>query len=223
MTRRFAWLWTALIALTGATYQYLVHSALVGGQDETMRVALAFVPLLGLACWVVARARHKFYWALALLAIAIVIYVLETRAPWGLAAAYGLPHAAIYLSLLLLFGSTLRPGREPLVTRLARTVHGTLAPAMAAYARNVTIAWCVFFCAQVAASALLFCLAPPAVWSLFINVVNMPLLILMFAGEYAYRSVRHREFPHASFFDGIRAFTRDAAHDGGAGCASPRA
>lgn len=222
MTRRFAWLWTALIVLLGATYQYLVHSALIGGQDETMRVALAFVPLLGLACWVVARARHKLHWALVWLATAIVIYVLETRAPWGLAAAYGLPHAAIYLSLLFFFASTLWPGREPLVTRLARTVHGSLTPALAAYTRNVTIAWCVFFCAQVAASALLFCLAPPAVWSLFINVANMPLLVLMFAGEYAYRIVRHREFPHASFFDGIRAFTQDTARSG-AGCAVPKA
>ena len=53
----------------------------------------------------------------------------------------------IHGSLLAWFASSLRPGREALVTSLARQVRGSLEPDVAAYTRNVTRAWCVFFAA----------------------------------------------------------------------------
>jgi uncharacterized membrane protein len=115
---------------------------------------------------------------------------------------------------LWLFGHTLRDGHEPLVSRLARRVHGALPSELAAYTRRVTYAWCVFFSAQIVVSALLFKFAPLGVWSLFVNILNFPLLALMFMGEYAYRIRRHREFPHAAFLDGIRAFSNDAKRTG---------
>lgn len=216
MARRFGWLWAALILLTGAGYQYLVHSAVAGGQIESIRIALAFLPLLALAVWVVTRARNKLAWSFILVAAGTAIYVLEQQERWGLAAAYGIPHAVIYLSLLWLFGQTLWHGKEPLVTRLARSVHGTLPPELAAYTRRVTYAWCVFFAAQLVISALMFRFASLDTWSLFINVLNFPLLALMFIGEYGYRLIRHRDFPQASFFDGIRAFSNDAARSASA-------
>jgi len=211
MAHRFGWLWAALILLIGVGYQWLVHSAVAGGQIESIRIALAFLPLLALAGWVVTRARNKRLWSFILVAAGLAIYVLTQHARWGLAAAYGIPHAVIYLSLLWLFGQTLWHGKEPLVTRLARRVHGTLPPELAAYTRRVTVAWCVFFTAQMVTSVLLFNFASLDNWSLFINVLNFPLLAFMFIGEYGYRFIRHRDFPHASFFDGIRAFSNDAA------------
>jgi uncharacterized membrane protein len=222
MARRFGWLWPALILPVGIGYQCLVHSAVAGEQIESIRIALALMPLLALACWVVTRARNKLPWSLGVLAAGMAIYVLEHQERWGLAAAYGIPHAAIYLFLLWLFGHTLWHGKEPLVTRLARRVHGTLPPEMSAYTRRVTVAWCVFFAMQMIISALLFEFASLNVWSLFINILNFPLLALMFICEYVYRVIRHREFPHASFFDGIRAFSNDAARSTGATCASTR-
>lgn len=208
---RCGWLWPALILLIGAGYQCLVYSAIAGGQNESIRIALAFLPLLPFACWIATRARHRFRWAVALLAAGVMMFALEQQAQWGLAAAYSVPHAAIYLSLLGLFARTLRPGHEPLVTRLARRVHGTLPPELRAYTRRVTGAWCAFFAAQILVSALLLRFASPGHWSLFVNVLNFPLLALMFSGEYIYRRVRHRAFPHASLLDGIRAFSADAA------------
>lgn len=216
MARRLGRLWPALILLLGGGYQYLVHSALAGDQIESIRIALAFLPLLVLAWWVATSARNKPLWSGVLLGAGVAIYALEQQTRWGLAAAYGIPHAAIYLSLLWLFGHTLWQGKEPLVTRLARRVHGTLPPELAAYTRRVTWAWCVFFGAQIAVSILLFRFASLNVWSLFINVLNIPLVALMFIGEYVYRVIRHREFPRASLTDGIRAFSRDTAHTGGA-------
>lgn len=216
MARRFGWLWAALILLMGAGYQYLVHSAVAGGQIESIRIALAFLPLLALAVWVITRARNKRLWSFILVAAGLAIYALTQHAREGLAAAYGVPHTVIYLSLLWLFGDTLWHGKEPLVTRLARRVHGKLPTELAAYTRRVTYAWCVFFAAQLIISALLFRFASLDDWSLFINVLNFPLLALMFIGEYGNRLIRHRDFPQASFFDGIRAFSNDAARSASA-------
>jgi uncharacterized membrane protein len=75
----------------------------------------------------------------------------------------------------------------------------------------VTVAWCVFFAAQLIASALLFALAPLNAWSLFINLLNLPLLALMFAGQLVYHMVCHPNCPRASIWQAIEAFTKDAS------------
>lgn len=126
--------------------------------------------------------------------------------PLALAA----PHAAIYCFLLWLFGRTLLRGREPLITGVARRVHGTLEPEIEAYTRRVTQAWCLFFAAQLAASALLLALVPLPAWSLFVNLLNAPLLVLMFAGEILYRGYRYPDHPRASIASTLRAFEKRA-------------
>jgi len=211
MERRLGWLWTALILLACVAYQWLVHSAVTGEQPDAIRLTLTLLPLLALAYWVMTRSRNKPLWFFVLLAAGVATYLLERQQGWGLAAAYGIPHAAIYLFLLWFFGHTLLPGKEPLVTRLARRVHGTLPPELEAYTRRVTCAWCVFFAAQIIISALLFKFASLNTWSLFIGLLNFPLLVLMFVGEYVYRITRHRNFPHASIFEAFQVFSKDAA------------
>ena len=126
--RRRRWLWTATILLACVGYQILVHSAVTGAQPGPIRIALTILPLLVLACWVAMRSRNKPAWLLVLLLAGTATYLLVGRDVWGLAAAYGVSHAAIYLALLGMFGRTLWPGREPLITRLAHRVHGELRP-----------------------------------------------------------------------------------------------
>ena len=46
------------------------------------------------------------------------------------------------------------------------------------------------------------------VYDKFVNLLNVPLLVLMFVGEYAYRVVRYREFPHVTIVQAVRAFAR---------------
>ena len=214
--RRWGWLWTATVLLACFGYQILVHSAVTGAQSAPIRLALTVVPLLVLAYWVVTRSRNKPVWLLVLMAVGTVTYLLVGRDVWGLAAAYGVPHAAIYVALLWLFGHTLLPRKEPLITRLARRVHGVLQPDLEAYTRRLTVAWSGFFAAQLAISALLFEFASPGNWSFFINLMNLPLLALMFAGEYLYRIARHPGFPHATIPTAIEAFLQDVPHPGNA-------
>jgi hypothetical protein len=124
----------------------------------------------------------------------------------GAAAVSGITHAAAFLGLLCFFGRTLLAGKEALITRLARSVHGTLPPEIAAFTRRVTIAWCVFFASQILFSALLLAFAPFEYWSLFVNVLNLPLLILMFVGDHLYRAIRFPDYPRASIARILRAF-----------------
>jgi uncharacterized membrane protein len=98
-----------------------------------------------------------------------------------------------------------------MVTRFARRVHGALPPDMERFTRSLTIAWCVFFAAQLIASALLFAFASLEIWSAFVNLLNLPLLGLMFAGQWGYRNIRHPGFPRASTLQAIEAFTKDAS------------
>ena len=115
------------------------------------------------------------------------------------------PPLAINLLLVWFFGRTLAPGREPLVTAIARFVRGRLDPEVERYTRRVTWAWCGFFAANAAVSAALAALAPLAAWSLYTNVLATPLFVLMFVAEYAYR---RRRFPALEHVPPLRLLER---------------
>lgn len=96
-------------------------------------------------------------------------------------------HWAIYGGLLVTFASTLRPGREALITAMARRLHGAIPAELRVYTRRVTYAWSVFFAVQLALSVTLFFATPLVVWSFFVNVLDIPLVATMFAAEYLCR------------------------------------
>jgi uncharacterized membrane protein len=203
--------WKALIVLACIAYQYLVHTSVSNAQTGLFHAMLLWLPLVALAGWILMRARNKPLWLAALSAAAVVVFLVEHQEQLGLAAVSGFSHATAYLFLLWYFGRTLARGSEPIITRFARNVHGTLPPEMELFTRKLTIAWCVFFAAQPIASALLFAFAPLNAWSLFINLLNLPLLALMFAGQLVYRMVRHPDYPRTSVWQAIEAFTKDAS------------
>ncbi|HUN49204.1 MAG TPA: hypothetical protein VMU85_21905 [Stellaceae bacterium] len=114
-------------------------------------------------------------------------------------------HTFIYSALLIMFGLTLLPGRDPFVTALSRRMYGEDIPAdMVRYTRGVTWAWCLFFAGQLATSLMLFLWAPIDAWSFFVNVLNLPSVVLMFAGEQAVRMVLLRNAPWHSWSDMLR-------------------
>jgi uncharacterized membrane protein len=205
-----AWLGKSLVVLACMGYPWLAHSAIMAQQNAPVRLALAFAPLLMLAYWAVTRPRNRPLWYAVLLIAGVVIFLAEQEQRLG-QAALGIPHAAINMFLLWFFGRTLLRGKEPLVTRFARIVHGTLTPQIEIYTRRVTIAWCVFFVAELMASVLLFRFASASTWSLFINFLNLPLVALMFVAEYGYRVIRLPDHPHVSILTAIQVFSKDFA------------
>jgi len=175
-------------------YEGLVHWTAVSGLRGAGPLC-SLVPLLLFGCWLVGRRSR----AGGLL--------LHARSPLpDLKPLYPVPHIVVNLLLLSFFARTLRAGREPLVTQIARHEHGTLPPDIELYTRQLTWAWSIYFAAMALISLLLFALAPISAWSWFANLLNIPLLLLMFVAEYAYRLLRFPGFSHASFLTAMRAF-----------------
>jgi uncharacterized membrane protein len=115
-----------------------------------------------------------------------------------------LVHAFIYLSLLAAFALSLRPGREAVITQMARSVRGDLTEELITYTRGVTVMWCVFFMAEPLASLVLYLEASRSVWVIFISMMNLPLVAFVFVAEYIYRRIRLRHYSHESLLEMIR-------------------
>ena len=204
----------ALLIPACVAYQYLVHSSVGSPEAGLLPVILTWLPLAALAFWVLLRSRGSKVWLAVLLVAGLLVYLVEQRERMGLVVSSGMSHAAVNVLLLWYFGRTLMRGREPLITRFARRVHGALQPEMELLTRRLTITWCVFFAAQLIVSALLLLIGPLGAWSLFINVLNLPLVVLMFVGQWVYRGVRYPDCPRASIWHAIEAFIEDASLSG---------
>lgn len=105
---------------------------------------------------------------------------------------YFLQHFGINAALALMFGRTLLDGQRPLVTVVAAMAHDEMSPELLRYTRQVTVAWTLFFVGNALASTLLFFFAPIELWSLFANILSMPLVGAMFLIE---NEVRKRTLP----------------------------
>ena len=210
------WSRLALIAAVLVAYQIMVNCVVLYYPGTGLGEALMVAPLVALAIGLLLRTGRGRI-AAALLVLAGIPGFLAWRASGASPALlYPLPFLAVYLCLLWWFASTLAPGREPLITRLARHVHGELSAPMLRYTRRVTWAWCVFFAAMALISELLFLFAPLPAWSVFNTLLNLPLVAAMYLGEYAWRQWRHPDFAHASIATVLRAcrnfdFKRPAA------------
>lgn len=155
---------------------------------------------------VVTQLRHWWKWPLAGAIAALAVGLAWQFGERGVLVSVGIPHAAAHGTLLTLFALSLRPGGEPVITAIMRRVRGPLSDELVAYGRAVTLAWALFFAGQLIVSAALLIFAPFDVWSFFINVVNLPSILAMFAGEYLYRRLRFRHLHHTRVQDMVRGF-----------------
>jgi uncharacterized membrane protein len=197
-----------LAILAIVAYAVLAHVAFAPGQPTPAAAALALLPLaltLALVAW---GSRWRLPVLLALSAAAAALMRLWPARGLDVSAVYLLQYLALHAALGTLFARTLRPGHEPLVTRLARAVHGELPAPIARYTRAVTLAWALFFAAMGLAAVLLYLWAPRAAWSAFVTLTTLPAVAAMFAAEYVVRRVRFPWFQHVSILAGVTAFQR---------------
>lgn len=194
-------------------YPVLLHTFILKEQVEMWQLIFVFAPMLGVAGWVLFRMLARAWWPLLLIAMAALVYfiVRGDHGRIGLLAVNGLSHATLNLFLLWLFGRTLLRGQEPLISQISRLINGQLQPEIIIYTRQVTIAWCIFFALQVITSLLLYIFAPIVAWSLFINVLNLPLLILMFLLEHTYRTARFPSHSRTSILKAIEVYSKNFA------------
>ncbi len=199
------WFALAVGLIASMAMQALAHWGVVAGYGAlTSWTALALPAVMALG----GTLRRGLGARVAVLSGFVGLVTLAAISPQ---AARLIPLACnltICGGLAWLFGRTLVPGRDALVTQMARKVHGTLPVPIVAYTRNVTRAWTLFLCTLGTASILLFVLTPLPVWSMFANLLFLPLVGLMFLAEYGYRMARYRSFSHETLAQTIAAFHR---------------
>jgi uncharacterized membrane protein len=200
-----------LAAVLFVAFAVAVHASLVNALPPAAGALLSLVPLSFLVLWAFRRTHHRVI-ALVVIAAAVALCAFEWSAVERyFPSVFFLEHAGGNLLLAFVFGRTLVPGREPLVSTFARIAHDGLTPALARYSRQVTVAWTVFFLALFATSCALYASGHREAWSLLANFVGPVLVGLMFAVEYA---IRHRVLPdieRVGILGGARAFSRHFA------------
>jgi uncharacterized membrane protein len=185
-----------------------------GGLPPPLGVLLSLIPVAALAAWILRRSRHRVAACFAIALAALALWLGWEALERHYASVLFVEHAGGILVLAIVFARSLAGGREPLCTLFARMVHGTLPPEVAAYARQVTVAWTIFFVALFVLSCALFLGRFLLAWSILASIATPALVGLMFVAEYA---VRHRVLPNwerVGILGGVRAFSRHfaAAH-----------
>lgn len=183
------------------------HYASAEEGNSDVAAALAGASMLAVVALLLWRVRNRCWLVVGTLATTAVLVGCWRFLRGNVALLYYLQHVGANLALAVLFGRSLFGNGDPLVTHFARLAHyGVLTDAQLRYTRRVTVAWTVFFVTTAALSTALFVFSTPTAWSVFANLLGLPLLGLMFAGEYLFR---HRLLPPAdctSIADTIRGY-----------------
>lgn len=210
-------IWLAVIGIAAfATISHLALSAQHGDLVwRQIAVAGLLLPVLAIGCWscigllagmrLTTASRLLFsaaIVALALYAALLLRPLLLSHLPY----MYLTEHVCTNLMLCWLFAHTLLGSHTPLVTTFARATHDFLPDKILCYTRYVTQAWAIFFLLQALVSLLLFHLASIETWSWFANVMNWPLVALMFGAEYICRKRMNPDFPHSTIQQSVAAY-----------------
>lgn len=189
-----------------ASFMYVSHRVSIAPPPAGFgAVLLAVTPLIAVLIAVGWRT-HRL---LAILSVAAAIALLWLGADSigrHLPLVYLLQNVSADAAMMSMFGISLVRGHEPLVSRFARMVRGSLSPPIADYTRKVTAAWALFFASMIVVSLSLYAFAPISVWSVFANLLAFPLVCVMFIVEYTIRRRVLRDVPHSPITTSVRAW-----------------
>ena len=199
----------ALLALV--SYVLISHYASNLPPEEGKRsAAIALLPFLAVATVLAWRSRHRIAWLLLCVGLAILAWRYLDALGDHVAWVYFVQHAGGNALMAVIFGISLGRDRVPLCSQVAAMTHGPLDPRLARYTRQVTQAWTIFFACMAGISVLLFAYGPVMLWSVFANLLALPLVALMFASEYVVRLRLLPDVKHVSLLEGIRLYIRNA-------------
>lgn len=209
MARRILrWLGIATLVIG---YPLLAHYTNESAHSGNLGALVAIAPVVLIALMLAWRSPQRIVMLGVLVLACAVLWAGWSMLEHHFGLVYWLQNVGMQLVLFMTFGRTLFAGRQPLCTRFAEAVHAPLTPQHETYARQVTVAWTLFFAAMALASTLLFFLAPMAMWSVFANFLMLPLVALMFIAEYWVRRWVLPEMQHAHILDAVRAFRNTSA------------
>jgi len=168
----------------------LAHFGSAGESSADLSVVLGVAPIvtaLGLMLW---RTTHP-----VLIGSGIVLMLGGLTWLWptmrqNIPLLFFIQHLGTNLALGTLFGRSLLGSGEALITQLAKAVHhGEISEHKRRYTRKATLAWTLFFLGNALISTILWLLASQSAWSVFANLLSMPLLAAMFIAEHFWRVV----------------------------------
>ncbi len=198
------------VAAAVISYAVLAHVSNSVPGNENLGAVLALAPLWLAAAALAWRSSYQWIGLLACLLGALLAYACWDNLKRHFMWLYLIQQAGAYALLAISFGRSLGQRHVPLCTQFATLVHGPLTLPVSRYTRSVTIAWTLFFVAMSATLLILYATAPLAVWSVFANFCTVPLVALMFIGEYLIRQRTLPDMKHASIRDTIRALSTRA-------------
>ena len=184
--------WRAMLALAvAALYPFLVYGVLMQRRPWLV-LLLACVTLLA-GCGLLPRGR----WRVA--GIVAVLLLAAATIPFAATASLlFLPPIAINVGLAWFFGRTLLPGREALITSIARLDHREFTPQLLAYTRGWTGVWAVFFIVMALVSGALAAAGTIEAWTWFTAVGNYLCVAALFAVEFTWRRYRFPRQAHVA-------------------------
>lgn len=201
------------------SYQVTVHHLIDAGTHPLATMFMGLLPFALVLATFALGAGWRIGAVLAPVAICASGWYWRDHLQANFGWIYLADHVGTQCLLGLMFAHTLRRGRTPLITQFAQRVHGgVLSPEQIVYTRRATLAWALFFALNALISLALFAWASLPIWSLFANLLTLPLVAAMFIGEYGVRRISLPLAPHVSLAAGARAFwsTRHAADAPGA-------
>lgn len=198
--------WTAIALLAGAYFTF-AHLSTAAAQPTLAGAVVAVGPVLAIAALLAWRSPRRAAGLALILACIALLWAARDFVEQHFSWVYFVQNAGTNALLAVVFGRTLRGGETPLCTQLAAFVHRpAVPPIVIRYTRQVTVAWTLFFATSAVLSTTLFAFAPVEVWSLYANLLAMPLVGLMFVGEYFVRcKVLPREH-RPSLMETVRAY-----------------
>lgn len=110
---------------------------------------------------------------------------------WGL-------YTLALIAPALVFVRSLLPKHEPLITKFAHQIHGTLRPDIRRYTYYLTWFWSLFFIIALLAPFLLWAYGPRGIWQWPLNGGTLALAAIFLVLEYGIRRLVIRNFEHAS-------------------------
>lgn len=189
------WIVRCTFAL-GIAWPLSVHGVVLLDAPDWGPRLTAILWASGGALWAAAAGRASAYAFAALLAA--LLGGLALGAPHLLLFA---PAILINAALAWIFGTSLRLGRDPVVSGFARLEQAELPADLAAYTRLLTWIWTALFVAMGAIAFALAVFGSLTAWSTFTNLITYVLVAILFVGEYVYRRIRYRHYRHASLLD----------------------
>jgi uncharacterized membrane protein len=217
-----------LVGLASLAYVAGSHWLMTQAADSAWSAAALLAPMLGLIAFLAWRSGQRTVCALALAVLAALALQAASGNVVSQRALFLGQHVVIHLGLAALFGASLRPGAQALISRVAQSVHGVLSPEMALYTRHVTLAWTGYFVVMAVLSLAIYAIAPFEAWATFANWLTPLALTAMFCGEHLLRYRLHPDFERVSMVRAIQAYSQrhaaapSAADLGGTGGATER-